>query len=203
MKELRNAFITGVLVLVPIIATLNLIFWLINTLEGNVRSYLPTQHLPFDFPGLGLLLALSIIVFIGIVAKNHLANAIFVFFDAILKRTPLAGGIYGTIKKFLETMLNPQSDKFHDAVLVKFPSTGLISIGFRTGKPDKRISAHLEPGYVNVFVPCAPNPTSGFYLLVKESDLIPLDIPVQSAFKIAISMGIVTLDENETVKHHG
>ncbi len=194
MKELRNAFITGVLVLVPVVATINLLTWFIGSMEGSVRTYLPTQHLPFDFPGLGLLLALCLILTIGVFAKNHFAAAVLSFADGILKRTPLAGGIYGTIKKFLETILNPQSGQFHDAVLVPFPSTVHLSIGFRTGTPDKRLGPAAAK-LVNVFVPCTPNPTSGFYLLVKESDLIPLDISVQDAFKIVISMGIVHLDD--------
>lgn len=195
MKELRNAFITGVLLLVPIVATLNLLFWLIGSLENSVRNFLPTEHLPFDFPGLGLILSLVIILVIGTAAKNHLGQALFSAFDSILRRAPLAGSIYGTIRKFLETILNPQSDKFQGVVLVRFPSPEHLSIGFRTGKPDRRLGA--PAGLVNVFVPCTPNPTSGFYLLTKESELIPLSISVQEAFKIVISMGIVTLDENE------
>lgn len=197
MKNIRNAFITGVLVLIPVVATLNILMWLISGLEASVRDFLPTRHIPFDFPGMGLLLALVIIFIIGMIAKAHMGSALFAFFDSILKRAPVAGGLYSTIKKFLETILNPHSDKFQGVVLVRFPSTGLLSIGFRTGKPDRRLSASLSPDLVNVFVPCTPNPTSGFYLLVKESELIPVSISVQDAFKLVVSMGIVTLDDTE------
>lgn len=195
MKEVRIAFVTGVLVLVPIVATLNLLLWFIGALEGSVRTYLPTGLFPFDFPGLGLILALAVIIVVGAAAKNHLGRALFSFSDSVLKRTPLAGGIYSTIRKLLETVLNPQSDKFHGVVLVPFPSTTHKSIGFRTGKPDRRLGLQAHPELVNVFVPCTPNPTSGFYLLVDEKELTPLDISVQEAFKIVMSMGIVSLDE--------
>ncbi|MBY0369507.1 DUF502 domain-containing protein [bacterium] len=196
MKELRNAFITGALLLVPIVATLNLLVWLIASLEGSVRNFMPTSYLPFDFPGLGLVFSITIILLVGTAAKNHVGQASFNFFDSMLRKAPLAGSIYSTIRKFLETILNPQSDKFHGVVLVHFPSQQHLSIGFRTGKPDRRLGAPAD--LVNVFVPCTPNPTSGFYLLVKESELTPLDISVQEAFKIVISMGIVTLDEEGT-----
>jgi uncharacterized membrane protein len=195
MKELRNAFITGVLVLVPVVATLNLLLWFIGSLEGTVRNYLPTGYFPIDFPGLGLILALMIILLVGLAAKNHLGQVFFAFFDSSLRRAPLAGGLYSTIRKFLETMLNPHSDKFHGVVLVPFPSSALLSIGFRTGKPDRRLGLAAQPDLINVFVPCTPNPTSGFYILAKESDLTPLDISVQDAFKILLSMGISSEDE--------
>lgn len=198
MKELRNAFIAGSLVLVPVVATLNLVFWLMGSLENGVRNFLPTTLFPIDFPGLGLILSLGIILLVGFTAKNHLGMALFAATDSILKRTPLAGGIYSTIRKFLETVFNPKSDKFQGVVLVPFPSANHLSIGFRTGKPDRRITPPGRTDLINVFVPCTPNPTSGFYLLVKESDTTPLDISVQEAFKIVISMGIVTLDENES-----
>jgi len=194
MKTIRNAFITGVLVLVPVVATVNLLIWFISALESTVRVYLPTTLFPFDFPGLGLVISIAVIVAIGTTAMNHLGQSMFDFFDVVLKRTPLVGGIYSTIRKFLETILNPQSDKFHGVVLVRFPSNSHWSIGFRTGKPDRRLMAGRE-NLVSVFVPCTPNPTSGFYILAEESELKPLDISVQEAFKILLSMGVATLDE--------
>jgi uncharacterized membrane protein len=190
MKELRNAFITGVLVLVPVVATLNLLLWFVGSLEETVRTYLPTGYFPIDFPGLGLILALVVILLVGLSAKNHLGQVFFSFFDSNLRRAPVAGGLYSTIRKFLETILNPHSDKFHGVVLVPFPSTTHLSIGFRTGKPDRRLGLGEQSDLINVFVPCTPNPTSGFYVLVKEADLKPLDISVQDAFKILLSMGI-------------
>ncbi len=195
MKRLRGAFVTGVLVLIPLIATLKIIVWFVDAVDMTTRSYLFTTFLPFDFKGLGILLALAIILVTGALTQNYIGKSLIAFFDSLVKRIPLGGGIYTAIKKFLDTIFNPKNDKFKGVVLVRFPSEGLYSIGFRTGTPDNKIAKKTSVPVVNVFVPCTPNPTSGFYLLVEEKNLIPLDISVQEAFKIVISMGIVTSEE--------
>lgn len=200
MKGLRTAFATGILVLVPILATVDILFWFVNVVEHSVRNYIPTGALPFDFIGLGVLLALAIVLITGALTQNFLGKSLVSLFDAAVRRIPLGGGIYSAIKKFLETVFNPQSDKFKGVVLVQFPRAGVYSIGFRTGVPDPKVAKKLPTKVVNVFVPCTPNPTSGFYLLLPEEDLIPLDITVQEAFKIVISMGIVTSEEAAELK---
>jgi len=197
MKKIQGAFVTGILVLIPLIATLNILMWFVDVVDDTARTYLFTGFLPFDFPGLGLALALGIIFLIGVLTQNFVGLALVGFLDALIKRIPLGGGIYSAIKKFLNTVFNPKSDKFKGVVLVQFPSQGLYSIGFRTGTPDAKLVKKISKPVVNVFVPCTPNPTSGFYLLVEEKDLIPVDMPVQEAFKIVISMGIVTSEETE------
>ncbi|NBT59013.1 DUF502 domain-containing protein, partial [bacterium] len=101
---------------------------------------------------------------------------------------------YGAIRKFLETIFTPGSDRFSAAVLLEFPKSGIYTIGFRTGKPDAKIPTHGKT-LVNVFVPLTPNPTSGFYLMVPEEELTPLSLSVQEAFKLVISLGIVTTEE--------
>jgi uncharacterized membrane protein len=198
MKTLRNAFVTGVLVLVPVLATIDLLRWFVAAIDNSTRDYFPTRFLPFDFQGLGLLIALVLIFVTGVLTQNYVGKALIRFFDAAIRRAPVVGGIYGAIKKFLETVLNPGADQFHGVVLVEFPRQGLYSIGFRTGRPDSKLAAAL-PGkqLVNIFIPCTPNPTSGFYLLVDEKELTPLDLSVQDAFKAIISMGIVTSEENQ------
>lgn len=197
MKQLQRAFVTGILVLVPLIATLNILAWFVDAVDITARKYLFTTFLPFDFKGLGLLLALGLILLVGAVTQNFVGISLVSFFDNLVKRIPLGGGIYTAIKKFLDTILNPRNDKFKGVVLIQFPSPGLYSIGFRTGNPDPKISRKIPKPLVNVFVPCTPNPTSGFYLLAEEKDLVPVDISVQEAFKIVISMGIVTSEEEK------
>lgn len=203
MKTLRNAFVTGILVLVPLLATVDILRWFVRTLDTTSRSYLP--DLPFDFKGLGLLIAIVLIFGIGVLTQNYVGKAFIALFDTLVRRTPVVGGMYGAIKKFLETILNPQADQFHGTVLVQFPRAGMYSIGFRTGKPDHKLTdkvadKKIGSSLVNIFVPCTPNPTSGFYVLVPESELVPLDLSVQDAFKIVISMGIVHTDEEE-IRH--
>lgn len=195
MKTLRSAFITGLLVLVPFMLTIDILRWFVNTIDTSARKYLPTEFLPFDFRGLGLLIALIIIILVGVLAQNFIGHWFLGVVDSWVKIIPLGGGIYSSIKKFLETVLNPQSNQFKGVVLVQFPKDGIYSVGFRTGQPAHQIAKRTPKKLVNVFVPCTPNPTSGFYLLVPEEELIALEMSVQEAFKIVVSMGIVTADE--------
>ncbi len=195
MKKFRNAFVAGLLVLVPLYATIDLFRWLVNSVERSVRDYLPLNFLPFDFRGLGLLISILVILIAGVVTQNIIGRSFLNWMDGWVARIPLVGGIYKAIKKFLETVFDPKEDKFKGVVLVQFPREGVYSIGFRTGNPDPKLAKHLKEPMVNVFVPCTPNPTSGFYLLVKESELVPLSLSVQEAFRIVISMGLVTSEE--------
>jgi len=199
MKSLRTAILTGVLVLAPLMATINILRWLIVNLDAMVSQYLPAK-VTHDYPGAGLAGVFLLILLVGVLTQNIIGQGMVNLLDSGVKKLPLVGGIYTTIKKFLATIVNPGSDKFSGVVLIQFPRTGVYSIGFRTGKPDSRVvpktldNEHAH--FVNVFVPCTPNPTSGFYLWVKEEDLTPLDMKVQEAFKTVVSMGIVTQDEH-------
>lgn len=195
MKKLRTAFVTGILVLVPLMFTIDLLRWIVQGLDQAARNYVPNSLLP-DFPGLGLLITTGLILIVGALTQNFVGQYFVHLFDAGIRKIAVIGGIYGGVKKFLETILNPRSDKFKGVVLVQFPRAGVYSIGFRTGKPDHKLeNAVAGKKITNIFVPCTPNPTSGFYLLVPEEDLIPLDLTVQEAFKIVISMGIVQTEE--------
>jgi len=194
MKKIQRAFVTGVLVLVPLFITINIFRWFIEAVDDIAKVYLPAFILKLDFPGLGLAIAIILILLIGTLAQNFAGEWLLNVFDNALRRIKIVGGIYGAIRKFLETIFTPGSDRFSAAVLVEFPKPGIYSIGFRTGKPDSKIPMQ-EKGLVNVFVPLTPNPTSGFYVLVPEKDLVPLQVTVQEAFKLVISLGIVTTDE--------
>lgn len=194
MKSLRAAFITGCLVLVPVFATLQLIIWLINSVDGTIRAIFPSIMM-LDIGGFGFFVAIILILLTGVFTQNYVGKWVVGIFDSGIRRVSIVGGLYGGIKKFLETIFQPGNDQFHSAVLVPFPQPGLRSIGFRTGKPDPKLLVGSSKTLVSVFVPCTPNPTSGFYLLVPEEDLIDVDLSVQEAFKIVISMGIVTSED--------
>lgn len=198
MKRLRTAFITGVLVLVPLLATVDIMRWFVQTVDSTMRQYLPSGLLPFDFRGLGAILALLVVLSVGILATNFIGNWFISKFDSLFKKFPVVGGLYGGIKQFLETVFGNKQDKFNEAVLVQFPSKGLYSVGFRTGTPDPKLTENIKKKLVNVFVPCTPNPTSGFYILAPEDELVPLRLSVQDAFKIVVSMGIVTSTDEIT-----
>ncbi len=197
MKRIRTAFITGLLIVVPVIATLDIFRWLVRIVENTIRGLLPSA-LPVDFPGLGVLIALALILGTGVAAQNYFGQWLVDALDSGIKKISVVGGIYGGIKKFLQTILGrAKDDRFQGVALVPFPRAGVYSIGFRTGSPDPKLKLLPEDGWVNIFVPCTPNPTSGFYLLVKEKDLVPLTISVQEAFRIVLSLGLVTSELNQ------
>jgi uncharacterized membrane protein len=200
MKKMRAAFITGCMVLIPLLATVQLILWFIQTIDANIRNVFPTGLLPFDFRGLGIVLALVLIVITGLMTQNYIGRWFIAILDQGIRKLSIVGGIYSSIQKFLETVFHTGADQFHGTVLVQFPRNGIYSIGFRTGKPDSKLLKMEEKRMANIFVPCTPNPTSGFYLLVPEAELISLDLSVQEAFRIIISMGMVTSDEAERMR---
>lgn len=196
MKRLRAAFVTGLLVLVPLLLTIQLLLWLVSTVDQNARNIIPSFLLPWDFKGLGLLVTLTLIFLTGMLTQNYVGNWLVNAFDHVIRKAPIVGGMYGSIKKFLETIFSSSHDQFHGVVLVQFPREGVFSIGFKTGKPDPRLLVEKKKHLTNVFVPCTPNPTSGFYLLVPEDELVPIDLSVQEAFKIVISMGFASDDSD-------
>lgn len=191
MKQFQRAFVTGILVLVPLLATIDILLWLVGSIDRSVSRFLP--ELPFNFKGFGVLIAFVMITIVGFLTQNMIGGWLVTAMDSSLRRIRVVGGLYSGIKKFLETIISPRSDQFTGVVLVQFPRQGAYSIGFRTGKPDPKLAVGKE--LTSVFVPCTPNPTSGFYLLIPESELLPLHISVQEAFKIVISMGLVTSEE--------
>lgn len=121
MKKLQRAFITGVLVLVPLFITINIFRWFIEAVDDVAKVYLPSFILKLDFPGLGLLIAIVLIMLIGSLAQNFAGEWLLNVFDTTLRRIKFVGGIYGAIRKFLETIFTPGSDRFSAAVMVEFP----------------------------------------------------------------------------------
>jgi len=192
MRRLRNAFVTGLLVLMPLMATIDILRWFFDFIDRAVRNYLP--HLPIDFWGLGILISMVVVLMTGLLTHNYVGRWVIAWADRTVRKAPLVGGIYGGIKKFLETIFNPANNQFKQAVLVEFPGEGFHSIGFVTGKPDPVLQQHFKKPMMNIFIPLVPNPISGYYVLVPEESVTPLDLTVQEALRIAISMGIVGSD---------
>lgn len=195
MRKLRDLFVTGLLVLAPLMATIQLVLWLVTTIDDQFRRFFPEAVPVLDKRGMGVLVAIALILIAGFLTHNFIGRWILNFIDQSIRRVALVGGLYGSIKKFFQTIFHPGTDQFHGTVLVQFPRQGVYSIGFRTGKPDSKLQKKIKTPVTNIFVPCTPNPTSGFYLLVPEEELIPLDMSVQEAFKTIISMGIATSDD--------
>lgn len=203
-RWLRNRFIAGVLVAMPIVAIIWLISNLIGAIDRAVWSIIPPRLDPsnyFDFPFfwlLSLLLAVFGLTFLGIIVSNTIGNRVLKAGEALLARVPVIAPIYNGIKQILNTIAQQKDRAFRDVCLIEYPRKGLWAVGFVTadlsGAPKAQL-AHKEKDYVCVFVPTTPNPTSGFLLFVPTDELILLDMTPEEGAKMIISGGMVSSNE--------
>jgi uncharacterized membrane protein len=193
---MKQYFITGLLVLVPLIITA----WVISTLIGAMDqsllllpvSWRPKAQWGLDIPGVGALLTLLIIFVTGVVATNFFGQQLILLWEALVARVPVVKSIYSSVKQVSDTLFSDSGNAFRQAVLVQFPREGAWTIAFITGTPGGDVANHLVGDFVSVYVPTTPNPTGGYFLMMKRSDIIPLDMTVDAALKYIISMGVVS-----------
>ena len=179
--KLRNNFIAGIVVLIPIGITLYLTLFIIK-FSGKIipKGINPNNYLPFDIPGLEILIAVIIITFIGWLSLSFLGKKFFEIFSNILKRIPILRTIYSAIGQMTESFTKSDNSK-KSAVLLEYPRAGIWAVGFATKDNKGIIEKKINKELVNVFVPTTPNPTSGFLLMVPKKDLIYLDISFEQA----------------------
>jgi len=205
-QDLKNDLIAGLLVVIPLATTI----WLATIVSRFVLAFLtsiPKQFNPFitlnpllqDLINLalGLTVPLLGILLIGLMARNIVGRWLLEFGEGTLQRIPLAGSVYKTLKQLLETFLRDNSQRFRRVVLVEYPREGLYSVGFVTGEVGPTLQSEVEERLLSVFIPTAPNPTTGWYTLVPESSVRDLNLSVEDAFKTIISAGIVNPDARE------
>jgi uncharacterized membrane protein len=197
MARLRAYFLTGVIVTAPISITIFLIWQFISFLDQQVQAVLPVRYnpetyLPFSVPGLGLLVMLAFLTFVGMLAAGFAGRTLFAMGERLLSRMPVVRSVYGTLKQIFETVLAQSSRSFREVVLIEYPRRGIGAIGFVTGPTRGEVQERAEDELVNVFLPTTPNPTSGFLLFVPKKDLIHLDMTIEEGIKMVISGGIVT-----------
>ena len=203
-QDLKNDLIAGLLVVIPLATTI----WLATTVSRFVLAFLttiPKQFNPFNTLnpllqelinlGVGLLVPLLGILLIGLMARNIVGRWLLEFGEGTLLRIPLAGSVYKTLKQLLETFLRDNSNKFRRVVLVEYPRQGLFAIGFVTGPLTLPIQKEFSDPMLSVFIPTAPNPTTGWYTVVAEGAVKDLNITVEEAFRTIISAGIVSPEE--------
>lgn len=189
-KEIRNTFLTGLLVTLPMALTIALILWILNRVDIIFRQ--PIEGLiGFRIYGLGLLITLLLVLMAGVIARNYTGYKMITFTEILVKRIPLVRTLYFSIKQLTETIYGSKHTAFRKAVLVQYPSKGIYSIGFYTSQGFEEINALLGEGIVGLFIPTTPNPTSGMFVLVSKEDILPLDISVEDAIKLVVSGGIV------------
>lgn len=195
MRFLRRYFITGLLVLVPLLITIwvlsTLIGWMDNSLLLLPADWRPAARFGREIPGFGVILTLLIILVTGLIATNFLGKRLLMVWEGLLSRVPVVKSIYSSVKQVSDTLFSDSGNAFRQALLVQFPREGSWTIAFLTGQPGGDVASHLDGEYVSVYVPTTPNPTGGYFLMMPKKDVIELDISVDEALKYIISMGVV------------
>jgi len=196
MIKIRSWFITGILVLTPIILTVYVAWTFITFVDNLVVpivpiDYRPSNYLPFSIPGLGLIIVFIFTTLVGSLATGLFGRTLIRIWEYILNRMPVVRSVYSAIKQILETVMAAQSDAFRQAVLVQYPRKDIWAIGFVTGSTKGEVGKNVNEKMINVFMPTTPNPTSGFLLFFPEKDLIYLKMSVEDALKLVVSGGMV------------
>ena len=199
-QDLKNDLIAGLLVVIPLATTI----WLTITIASWVINFLtriPKQINPYDnlHPILvnllnllvGLTVPLLCILLIGLMARNIAGRWLLDFGERILQAIPLAGAVYKTLKQLLETLLKDSNGKFRRVILVEYPRPGIWAIAFVTGTMSSEIQSNMSRPMLSIFIPTTPNPTTGWYAIVPEDDVVNLTMSIEDAFKLVISGGIV------------
>ena len=188
-STLRNYFITGVVVLIPIGITLYLTKFLIQVSSKIIPSEInPNNYLPFSIPGLEILLSVLFITIVGGLSFSFIGKKILQIINDLLKRIPILRTIYSAITQMTESFTNKDDSK-KSVVLVEYPRKGTWAVGFATKKNETEISKKTEQELINVFLPTTPNPTSGFLLMFPEKDVVYLDMTFEEASKFIVSAG--------------
>jgi uncharacterized membrane protein len=193
---LKKYFITGLLIWLPLAITLWALDIILTTLDRSLlllpSSWHPDALLGFHLPGFGLILSVAIILATGIFAANIIGERLVRWWEGLLSRIPIVRSIYSSVKQVSDTMLSPKGNAFRQAVLVEFPQRGQWAIGLVIGAPGATIERAIGETSTTVFVPTAPNPTSGYTIIVPTREIRELDITVDDALKFVVSLGVVT-----------
>jgi uncharacterized membrane protein len=193
----RRYFLAGILVTSPILITAYVTWLIVTFVDTQVAGMLPesldfTKKLPHQIPGIGLVISIIAITFIGAITPGFIGRTLLKAGERILNKMPVVRSIYGAIKQIMETVMSTNSDSFREVVLVEYPRKGIWVIGFVTGETKGEVQSLTKDKVINIFVPTTPNPTSGFLLFIPQKDLVYMDMKVEDAVKMVISGGIVT-----------
>lgn len=195
MAKFRKWLLSGLLVLAPLIITLWVLEWVVSTLDKTLRilphAWQPDELFGLHIPGFGVIFAFLVVLIIGALASNFIGNKLVTWWHALLHRIPVVRSIYSGVKQVSDTLFSEKGNAFRQALLVKWPHEGLWTIAFLTGTPGGDLVNHLKGEYLSVYVPTTPNPTGGYFVMVKKSDCIELDMSVDEALTYVISMGVI------------
>ena len=194
MSALRKWLFTGLLVLVPGVITVWVLNWIISTLDQTLyllpQAWQPDHLLGMHIPGFGVLLTLAVLLVIGAIASNFVGRKLVQWGDAVITRIPVVRSIYSSVKQVSDTVFSDSGNAFRTAVLVQWPREGVWTVAFITGNPAGEVASYLRDEFVSVFVPTTPNPTGGYFVLMRKSDCVELEMSVDAALKYIVSMGV-------------
>jgi uncharacterized membrane protein len=197
MAALRKWLLAGLLVIVPAAVTLAVLRWIIDTLDQTLlilpEAWQPDRLIGVHIPGFGVLLTLAILLIVGAVASNFVGRKLVRIGDAIVTRIPVVRSIYSSVKQVSDTLFSESGNAFRTAVLVQWPRADVWTIAFVTGTPGGDVTTYLRgEEYLSVYVPTTPNPTGGYFVMLRKSDCIELKMSVDDALKYVVSMGVVS-----------
>jgi len=196
MAALRKWLLAGLLVIVPVAITAAVLRWIIETLDQTLgilpEAWQPDRLIGFHIPGFGVLLTLAILLIVGAVTSNFVGKKLVGLGDRVVSRIPVVRGIYSSVKQVSDTLFSESGNAFRTAVLVQWPRVDVWTIGFVTGTPGGDVTNYLRgEEYLSVYVPTTPNPTGGYFVMLRKSDCIELKMSVDDALKYVVSMGVV------------
>jgi len=202
--RIRNYFLTGLIVAGPVAITLYLIWSFVTWVDALVRPFIPPAfrpetYLPIQLPGFGLIIAFLALTLLGFLTANLVGRKLVEFGERILERMPVVRPLYRGLKQVFETLFSKSASTFRTVGLVEFPAPGMWSLVFLSTPPGSDITARLpsDEEHVSVFMPCTPNPTTGFFFFVPRREVIDLDIPVEAAAKLIMTAGMIQPGSNE------
>ena len=195
MARFRKWLFTGLLVIVPGAITLSVLNWIVGLLDQTLLilpgAWHPDKLLGFHIPGFGVLLTALILLAVGATASNFAGRKLVQWSDALVSRIPVVRSIYSSVKQVSDTLFSESGNAFRTAVLVQWPREGVWTVAFVTGAPSGEVAAYLRDEFVSVYVPTTPNPTGGYFVMVRKSDCVELEMSVDAALRYIVSMGVV------------
>jgi uncharacterized membrane protein len=197
--RIRNWFLTGIVVAGPLAITLYIVWWFVDTVDGWVKKLVPANfwpdaYLPFPLPGFGVIFAFLGLTLLGFLAANLAGRSLIALGEAILGRMPVIRSIYKSVKQVFETVFSQSGTSFRKVGLIEFPVKGTWTLVFISVPPAHAVAAKLPPldeAYVSVFLPCTPNPTTGFYFFLPASMVTEVALSPDDAVKLIVSCGVI------------
>ena len=195
LKRLRRYLVAGLLVWLPLAVTFGLLRFLIGLMDKTLNllppAYRPEEWLPVAIPGLGVILTVIVLLITGLLAANIVGRSVVGGWESLLRRIPVVRSIYSAAKNFAEIVFSDSGNAFKKVLLVEYPRKGIYSLTFQTSTEMGEVQGRTGDDVICCFVPTTPNPTSGFIIIVPRSDVIELDMTVDEAAKLIMSLGVV------------